>query len=93
VSKPTVWKYELAFEDEQVLTMPAGATPISVAIQGPRLCLWALVDAQAQGLTNIYVRILGTGGPAVEDIADWNFIGTVLIDGGVFVFHVFWRGG
>lgn len=66
--------------------MPVGAKPLSVHAQGNDLCLWALVDTEAE-LENREFVIVGTG-HEVHDHAG-EFIGSALLAGGTLVLHVF----
>jgi hypothetical protein len=81
-----VFKYSLAFEDINILEMPVGAEILCAQTQRDTPCIWALVDPFAPR-TKRRFRVAGTGHP-IED-AIKAYIGTVQIDGGSLVFHVF----
>lgn len=84
-----IWKYNLAIQDNQILTMPHDAQILSVANQNGNLCLWAMVDPEANPVKRC-IEIIGTGNPINTDIGtDREFIGTVVIN--PFVWHVFER--
>lgn len=92
-------RYPLPIVDEQVVSMPEGATILSVARrEGQRnvvvgvgshepVEMWALVDPDAPSRDR-RIRIAGTGHPLPE--ADsLVHLGTVQIAQGQLVFHVF----
>lgn len=85
----TIWKFSLDLTDSQNLMLPSGAQLLSVAMQGPALCLWALVDPQG-AKERRQIEIRGTGHP-IEGADELVFIGTVLQNGGQFVWHIFER--
>lgn len=98
--KQTIWKFPLEITTEQTITIPAGFTPLHVAVQEPGSvpCLWCLVYPQQP---NIKQKILtyGTGESLPEittndggysgELTD-HYIGTYMMNGGAFVAHVFW---
>lgn len=81
----TIWKYPLMVTDCQTVRMPQGAEILSVADQRGELCVWALVDPDAD-LEDRMFYIFGTGNP-VSEILPWQFVGSVQQN--VFVWHVF----
>ncbi len=85
----TIWKYPLELDDTVLIAMPAGALPLSVAMQGDTPCLWAAVDSAAarQEVHRFYVR--GTGHPLRLDPSACRFLGTLLLQPLGLVFHVF----
>lgn len=80
----TIWKYTL--QPECTLDMPKDAEVLSVREQGEDICLWALVDPNAEKEPRKFVGF-GTG----HDVPDhpMKFIGTAHLHGGSLVFHVF----
>lgn len=84
-----VWKFELQITDWQEVLMPIGAEILSVANQGEKLCLWAMVNPIADTSLRV-IDIMGTGNFfASHKSIPHKFVGTVLI--GRFVWHVFER--
>jgi len=89
----TIWKYPLETTDVQTVMMPKGAKPLTVAVQGSQVCLWALVDSEADPEARDFV-IYGTGHP-VRDVVKRDvgevqtYVGTYQLDNGSLVFHVF----
>ncbi len=88
----TIWKYELRVADEQTVMMPKGARILSVAVQRGKPCLWAMVDDREEKRVARTIQLHGTGllAPGAENDV---FIGTVLLDGGWLVYHVFEKRG
>lgn len=94
-----VYRYPLTIVDEQVVSMPEGATILSVARrEGQRdvvvgvgshepVEMWALVDPDAPPRDR-RIRIAGIGHPLTDTDA-LTHLGTVQIAHGQLVFHVF----
>jgi len=70
--------------DAQTIPLPAGARILHVALQRDQICLWALVDPDAE-VAPVKAWIIGTGHRVVAD--EWRHAGTVQI--GDFMWHVF----
>jgi len=81
----TIWKYPLDITDEQVIFVPADATPLHVGVQDEVLYVWLLLDTTDR-FTEQTVRIYGTGNPV--NGSDEFHVGSVQM--GSFVWHVFW---
>lgn len=82
-----IFKYQLANHGVRHIEMPIDAVILSVREQNNIACLWALVDTSKQ-LENRVFDIYVTG----EEITvpeQKRFIGTVLLNNGDFVVHVF----
>jgi hypothetical protein len=56
----TIFKYPLIVMDEQRVSLPGGARPLSVQTQQGVLCLWALV-IPGEAEESWRIRIYGTG--------------------------------
>lgn len=81
-----VWKYHVPFPcDYFALTMPRGAQPLDVQIQGDNFCMWALVDPKEPQEDREF-RLCGTGHPIAETLC--RHIATIQ-DGRDFVWHIF----
>ena len=79
-----IYKYHITITDTQTVQLPEGAFILSVAYQGPQLCLWALVNPEKK----VYPRtleIFGTGHPMNSNYR--KYICTV--QDGSFVWHIF----
>lgn len=81
-----VWKCPLKVLEHQRVTMPEGATPLSLQMQEGQPILWAFVDPDAKPvIRNVFM--LGTGHGSLEDPDAYEHLGTVQISG--FVWHYF----
>ena len=83
---PTIWKFPIEITDEQDVMVPGGAEFLRAAMQGEKLCLWALVDAGSPHEMR-RIRVIGTGLP-FEDSDKCKYIGTAHDHRGA-VWHVF----
>jgi len=93
-----VWKFTSGMPDERCrsfVTLPYGAIPLSVGIQGDTMVLWALLtdeelptDSAAEGPHRLIVANTGDFIPKFPDGA--RFLGTITSDNGI-VWHV-WDG-
>jgi hypothetical protein len=83
---PTIWKYPLELTDEQTVKMPLGAQILSVQVQRGHVCLWALCNELAPQ-TDRRIFIHGTG--HIVSAKNPKFLGTVQLEAGALVFHVF----
>lgn len=81
----TIWKFPIQVDDEQSMLAPDGWRPLAVQFQRGELCLWALVDPEAEK-KKVRVYVNGTGHPVRHN---GTFVGTVQMMGGDLVFHVF----
>lgn len=79
-----IWKFKLRPTDNLV-TMPAGSRPLSVAFQRDDLRVWAVVQPANSQVRRAF-RVVGTGHPAPD--LDGAFVGTAHHPSGL-VFHVF----
>ena len=81
-----IWKFPVQFVDEQFVKMPKDAQLLSAQVQGTQLCIWALCD-ETWATSNRRIRIHGTGHEIVGHPG--RHLGTVQLDGGALIFHVF----
>lgn len=82
-----VFKYKLAIEDHQKLTLPVHSTILSVINQNEEVVLYAKVNDEQKNTSDIDIYIHGTGHEVAKE-ADL-FLGTVALRNGVFILHVF----
>lgn len=88
----TIWKYTLEITDRQSISLPEGAEVLHVGNQAESLCLWALVDPKAKLGPIRCFEIFGTGHPIPEDMGvSRKFLGTIIMQHGALVWHVFER--
>lgn len=83
----TVWKYELAITDLQLVAVPSDFEILSAQPQGESLCVWILVDPESEKINRLF-EIKGAG-HELED-KKRTFIDTFQMSLGL-VFHVFLR--
>lgn len=83
-----ILKYPLQITDDQTVVMPEGAQILTVAIQHGKVTLWALCP-ETRKVQPRKIEIFGTGNPIPNGTR--TYIGTVLMDGGQLVWHVFER--
>ena len=81
----TIWKFPLT-DTKTELDLPRNAQVLSVHVQESEPCLWALVDPSEPPETRKF-RAYATGESIQDSLGD--FIGTVLLQGGAYVLHVF----
>ena len=79
-----VYKYTFHGGISNVFDMPKGAEVLTVQEQHGNICMWARVDPKRETERRLF-RIVGTG----DDRADGEYVGTVQMCGGDFVFHIF----
>lgn len=82
-----IYKYQLKVIDKQVVLMPFGAEIFCVQMQNGHPTIWAAVD-EMNSLTQRTIAIAGTG-HELGETAKGKYIGTVQMDGGSLVWHVF----
>jgi hypothetical protein len=80
----TVHKYALPIDDIVSINMPDDPEPLCVAVQHDIVVMWVRVDTDRFVKPRRF-RVAGTG----HADADGKYVGTVLLDGGALVFHVF----
>ena len=82
----TVWKWTLTARDLTTIRVPKGGKLLSVHEQRGQICLWALVDPQKETEERT-IRIAGTGHILAN--GKFQYLGSVHLDAGQLVFHVF----
>jgi hypothetical protein len=82
-----IWKFPLEITDEQTVTAPVGALPLTAQFQHGSLQLWALVNDKSQIMAPLRIGIFGTGNPLPD--APGRYLSTFQLDGGALIFHVF----
>jgi len=83
----TVYKYTLDLVDLQVIQLPYDSTILSVAEQFDQIVLYALVDPAETLVAEHTIRIAGTGHTIKQPHV--HFIGSIVLEAGHLVFHVF----
>ena len=80
-----IHKY-MVYPGPNSINIPEGAKFLSVHNQNGNICLWALVNPSNKKEVR-YIPLLGTGQLFHDDVNEYPFIGTVLVEN--FVWHVF----
>lgn len=70
------------------LEMPSGARVLSAVNKKNRLVVYAEVDPSRPKSPRAFACV-ETGGPLPKSDGRWRFVGTVLLDDGAFVVHVY----
>jgi len=84
----SVWKFPIPVGSLSTVEMPRGAKILHVACQyGKDLTLWAEVDTEAEEEVR-HIAVFGTGHQMTDEWTH-HFIGTVLLNGGALVLHVY----
>lgn len=84
----TVYKYQLSAKVETRVELPKGAQVLKIDIQGNAVCLWAMVDPDAEKEARTF-EVFGTWHSM--PVANRLFINTFFAQSGTFVFHAFER--
>lgn len=84
----TIYKYILK-DPKNTISMPKGARIISVDEQRGDICAWAVLDTKQTIKEDKVIYVFGTGWETEKDLFNLGFLGTVKIDGGRYIFHVF----
>lgn len=88
MSRRAVWKYPLSLEAGFIrYQIPEGARFLHCAEQAGSICLWFEVRPDESRTQLRTFRIFGTGDASVDD--HLTYVGTALLSGGSFVFHVY----
>jgi hypothetical protein len=88
----TIWKYNVAVDDEQALLVPKGSKLLSVKEQYGNLVAYVLVGKGIKETTTINLRIFGTGHPIdINTTDEWKYLDTVMTNKGELVWHVFYK--
>jgi hypothetical protein len=87
-----IWKYKLKVDSVVAVKIPKGSIILSVNAQYNEIVVYVLVqDLEFNSeTTTVTFRIIGTGHAIDDDIdIDYHFLGTVSLDDGLFMFHIF----
>lgn len=83
-----VWKYPVPITDELTLNLPAGARILSLQAQRGQVVLWALVNPDKRETPRRF-RLTGTGHPMEIEPARLTHLGTVQLQVGYLIYHLF----
>ena len=82
-----IWKFSLDLQEYSEIEMPQGATVLTVQVQHGTIRLWAIVDTEAPKQPRMF-QVCGTGASMLENV-ERSYIGTVQLQGGRYIFHIF----
>lgn len=83
----TIYKYEISKYGCRDIRMPKGAKILSTHLQHNEPVIWALVDTSEPTVSRS-INVHTTGSDVGEDDTS-RFIGTLLLDDGKYVVHIF----
>lgn len=85
-----VWKYHLAvIQQKQTIDLPENSKVLCVDEQFNNIKLWVLVDEDAKKEPREF-RVVATGEPIIKAFGQkLDYIGTVKLNSGRFMFHIF----
>ena len=83
----TIWKFPITPEGINMIGMPKGAHILTIKRQLDTVCIWALVDPEAEKEIRGF-RIYGTGHPITNN-ENLRYLDTFMIQNDKYVFHVF----
>lgn len=86
-----IYKYPLNSVTTQTLTLPIGATILSVKNVKESICVYAVVDNQQKTSKDVEILILGTGQRWNGIVDTYLFLDTVKLADGGLMFHVFYK--
>ena len=81
----TIHKYQMKDLVSPVM-MPEGAEILAIQLQDSMICIWAMVDKDAQMIER-YIVVCGTGQKLPEDMRGYKYITTLQMN--VYVWHLF----
>lgn len=84
----TIWKYTIIPKHFKH-NIPSGGKVLSVGEQFGEICIWVEVDPENQTEEREF-KAYGTGHP-IFDATEFKreFLGTVMLEGGALIFHVY----
>lgn len=87
-----IWKVEITGSFFQTVMMSRGAQILMVGNQNENLCIWYKHDP-AQPLESRHIEVYGTGHEIKDHKpgGELKFLGSVMFDNGMLVWHVFER--
>jgi hypothetical protein len=87
----TAWNVVGSPKIPYTMELPKGAIILSCGLQNKEnICVWAKVDPNQAEMVEVEFYIFGTGWPIPDEVDNGlQFIGTVMISDGLYVYHVF----
>ena len=84
-----IWKKVLEFEAVQIIDLPKRAKWLACQVQQGDICLWFICDETCLEKEKYKIYICGTGTPLPEEVNINNYVTTVQLRDGNFIFHIF----
>jgi hypothetical protein len=85
----TIWKFQIPIMDQFILSLHEGAEILTVQEQFGDAFVYALIDVDKEKKDRIF-QLFGTGHLMYDELnRQRKYIGTVQLDKGNFVYHLF----
>ena len=88
----TIYKYPLEITDIQYINIPESYEILSVKVQNDIPVLYAIVEDSRES-RSVGIVMKGTGHPFNENVGVEDFVGTININQGNLMFHIFIKQG
>lgn len=91
-SQQVVWKFRLQpteLGDPFLVELPAGVKIVHAGVSPSGPCVYGIVDPTAETVVHTFL-VIATGKDLPE--GSWTHLGTIMLNGGTMVFHVFHGG-
>ena len=85
-----IYKYPVEYTSRQTLILPRGTKPISAINQRDEIVVYAVVDTDEVEQDCFEIVVQPTGA-SFDDINAYQFLGSVALHDGRYVFHIFYR--
>lgn len=82
-----IYKYVVPFDNYPTINMHTIYELLHVDNQNEQFCLWAIVDPESEKVETKFT-IVGTG-QRFDDYLDYDYVGSALFQGGLYVWHLF----
>jgi len=86
-----VFKYPVRVNKREVVKLPLGAKPLSIAFQYDQVYLYALVDPNELQTEPFDILVAGTGEPLPTDMATFNYLNTIQMFNQQWNLHGFYK--
>jgi len=84
-----ILKYEIKAVTMQAVDIPGYMRTLKVAEQHGKAVMWCLCDPERDYITRLGVGVVPTGVSFGGEVSEDDYFGTLLMDGGNLVFHIF----
>jgi hypothetical protein len=83
----TIFKYVVPHATKTVIKLPKFGNVVHVEAQDSKPCMWVMQEEEPKNLIDREFGLFVTGGTLPEE--PMQFLGTVLLDHGAYVLHLF----